>query len=289
MKFLFTAATLLTTIAALPLHAGDRPINERRPLKPDARLSIDNLSGLVRVEAWDKPELWLTGSLSEDAKELEIKGSDADLKIEVKFPKIVRNPGPSELTLKVPAGVDLDIEAVSADIQARGLTGPIKADSVSGDIQLDVKSRRVSAGTVSGDIRVDAAAEEIRVGSVSGDVTVRGGRGELRGETVSGDLRMEARAVRKLDVETVSGDLVLDLELAPGAEVEAESMSGDVRLLLPALPEGDLDLETFSGEVRSAWSPSPGEGAHEFHREGEPEGHVELNSFSGDITLEKKN
>lgn len=286
MKSMTVPVLLLVATLATPALAEDRPINERRPLKPDAQLNIDNLSGLVEIEAWDKPELLLTGTLSGDAKELQITGSDSALRIVVKFPKVVRNPDPSTLTLKVPAGIDLDVEGVSADIRARGLTGPIKVDTVSGDVALDVKSRKVSAGTVSGDIRLNAPAEEIRIGSVSGDVSVRGVRGEVRGENVSGDLRIEARAVRELDVETVSGDLELDLELLPEAEVDVETLSGQVALTLPALPEGAIEIDSFSGELESDW-PLKARGG-EFRQDGSGKGSLSLSTFSGDVILKKR-
>ena len=254
----------------------DRPIDERRPLKADARVSVDNVAGLIEVEAWDKRELQLTGTLSGDAERLEISGDESSLSIEVKLPFISRNPGDTTLRLKVPAGITLDAEGVSADIRVRGLTGPVKADSVSGDIVVDVASKKVNLGTVSGDITLQTAAEETRVATVSGDITVRGtARGELRGESVSGDLEVE-------------------VDLTRDSDVSVETLSGNVVLTLPRLPEGKIEMETFSGEVTSAWPATPGrsaKGGHhdkEVRHDGGGKGRVRLHSFSGDIELKKK-
>lgn len=289
MKTLSRVALLL----ALALQAGaagaadDRPVDERRPLKADARVSVSNIAGLVEVETWDRNELHLTGTLGDEVEELEIRGSESSLSIEPRVPERTRNIGPTVLKLKVPAGVSLDAETVSADIRVRGLRGAIDAESVSGDVQLDVLSKRVEASSVSGDVTLTAPAEETRIESVSGNVTVRGARGELRSESVSGDLHVEARAVRRLQAETVSGDLTLDLELVEPAEVSVETLSGEVELVLPRLPEGNLEMETFSGELESAFTPGPGR-AKEYVHEGKGGGHVKLSSFSGDITLKKK-
>lgn len=281
---------VLLLVAALPAQAEERPVSyQRAGLKPNVKISVDNLSGSVEVKAWDKPELSMTGTLGADVVALETTGDESSIKIVVRHPKIVHNPDPTQLRLFVPIGAELEIDTVSADIRVGGVRGPVKVDSVSGDVILDVASARVSAGTVSGDLHVGAAgAEDLRVSSVSGDVEVRGPHGSVRGETVSGDLRLSAQGVKKLEAQTVSGDLVLDLELAADADVKAESLSGDVRLTLPAQPEGDLSLETFSGSVSSAWSLTPDEEAHTYRRDGKGRGRVALNSFSGDVSMEKR-
>jgi len=265
-----------------------RRIDERRPLKPDARVSVSNVAGSIEVEAWDKNELHLTGTLAEEVEKLEITGSESSLKIEVKLPKRTRNTGDTVLKLKVPAGIALDARGVSADITAKGLRGEIEAESVSGDIELDVASKRVEASSVSGDVTVRAPAEATRVESVSGDVTVRGVKGELHSESVSGDVTVQAREVRVLEVKTVSGDLELDLELAREAKVTADTLSGEVRLTLPKLPEGEIELETFSGELESGLLPGLGHGVKDYQREGSGKGRLRLHSFSGDIVLKKR-
>lgn len=282
------ALALALALQATAAGAADgRPVDERRPLKADARVSVSNVAGLIEVEAWDRNELHLTGTLSDEVEQLEISGSDARLKIAVRVREKSRNVGDTTLRLKVPAGVTLSAEAVSADIRVRGLRGDLDLDSVSGDVGVDAQSRKVEASSVSGDVALRGPAEDTRVESVSGNVTVLGARGELRSESVSGDLRVEARAIRRLKAESVSGDVLVDLELAQGAEVSVESLSGDVQLVLPQMPEGELEMETFSGELESAWPPSPG-ASRDYRYAGKGPGRVKLSSFSGDITLKKR-
>jgi DUF4097 and DUF4098 domain-containing protein YvlB len=305
----------LSLILALGLALGataaqadeDRPVNERRPLKADARVEVSNVAGLIQVEAWDKNELHLTGTLSEEVEKLEITGNESRLKIEVKLRRRTRNVEDTILKLKVPAGVSLEAEGVSADVTVRGLRGEIDASTVSGDVRLDVESKKVEAQSVSGDVTVEAPAAVTHVESVSGDVTVRGAKGEVRGQTVSGDVMVFAQAARRIDVKSVSGDLELDLELTADAEVEAETMSGDVQLSVPRLPDVDVDLETYSGEIaRSELLPDFRGKQHrqhsrddddddddddegmEYSRDGKGPGRVRLHSFSGDIVLKKR-
>lgn len=279
--------TLTALLAAAHAWAGDpRPVDERRPLKPDAHVAVINTAGLIEVEAWDRGEIHITGELSDEVEALEIKGSESSLRIEVKLPKHTRNVEHTTLRIKAPAGISLEAAAVSADVAVKGLRGDVRAESVSGDIRLDVGSKRVDAASVSGDVTVSAPSEDTRVESVSGDVTVRGGRRELRGESVSGDVRVQLREVRRLELETVSGDLDVDVDLAADAEVDVETLSGQVRLVLPELPKGGLEFQTFSGEIESDFA--LGRSGRQYSRDGDGRGQVELNTFSGDIELRKR-
>lgn len=289
----------LALLAANAWAAEGRPINETRPLKADARLSVSNVSGSIEVETWGKNELQLTGTLAPEVEKLVIEGDSGNLTIEVKLPKRSRRSGDTILKLKVPAGIELDAEGVSADVRAKGLKGPVEASTVSGDITLDVASTRVEAESVSGDVLVTAPNAEVRAESVSGDITLRGARGEVRGESVSGSVSVEAREVRRIEAESVSGDLTFDLQLGKDAEVSIETLSGEVEITLPAMPDIDIDIETFSGDLESAFGdlasePSRHHGdddGHEgkhYRRDGSGRGHMHVQSFSGDIVLKKK-
>jgi DUF4097 and DUF4098 domain-containing protein YvlB len=294
---LIFALGLALGAGAVQATDADRPIDERRPLKADARVEVSNVAGEITVETWDKNELHLTGSLSEQVEKLEITGDASRLKIEVKLPKRTRNVDDTVLHLKVPAGISLEAEGVSADISVRGIKGDLDASTVSGDVEIDVGSKSVEARSVSGDVNVRAPASVTRVESVSGDVTVHGVKGEVRGETVSGSVEVRGTTTRRVEVKSVSGDLEMDIELAIDAEVEAETMSGDVRLHVPKLPDVDIDLETYSGEIEPTellpdfkgrrHSNDDDEG-REYSRTGKGPGRVRLHSFSGDIEIRKK-
>lgn len=299
-KPLSLVLTLGLALGGTLAHAGDegRPIDERRPLRNDAHVEVSNVAGAITVESWDRNELHLTGTLAEQVEKLEITGTDARLRIEVKLPKRARNIDETILHLKVPSGISLEAEGVSADVTVRGIKGDVEAASVSGDVELAVGSKNVEAQSVSGDVMVDAPAATVtRVESVSGDVTIRGAKGDVRGETVSGDVMVRGQTARRLEVQSVSGDLELDVELAADAEVEGETMSGDVRLIVPRLPDVRIELETYSGEIeRSELLPDykgphhggDGHEGSEYSRDGKGPGRVKLHSFSGDIEINKR-
>ena len=64
---------------------------------------------------------------------------------------------------------------VSGDVQVRGLTGSINANSVSGDVAVTGAIRKATVDIVSGSTLVDAAGDvnTIHINSVSGGTTVR--------------------------------------------------------------------------------------------------------------------
>ena len=109
----------------------------------------------------------------------------------------------------------LDIDAVSADIGAAGLwAGKIKIESVSGMTELSIEDNgklpdKISVNSVSGDVVLlipDSMGYELEMESVSGDQNIRNMSVTNRGDKVIyGDGGTE------IEVETVSGDLIIDL------------------------------------------------------------------------------
>lgn len=263
------------------------PINERHPLNAGGRLSVKNLAGSIEVKAWDRNEVQLSGWLGEDVEKLEVSGDAASLAIEVRYPRKMRGGlEDTALQLQVPAGVVLDLEAVSADVRVSGMRGPIKASSVSGDVSLDVGSSKVEANSVSGNVKLRAPATETRLASVSGDLHADGLRGTLKAETVSGEVEISGGPYAELSAESVSGDLVLGVEVSDGANLSAETLSGDIVLRLPKSPNAKLTMKTFSGELRNGFGPAVDEDRRSYaHSYGGGKGVIRLNSFSGDIDI----
>ena len=287
MKKAMLFAVLMSVALGASAAGAHRPVDEHRPLKPDAQVSVTNTAGTIEVQAWDKNELALTGELSEEVTSLDIAGSDAKLSIEVKLPHNTGHVGDTRLKLMVPAGIRLEAHGVSADVTARGLRGPASIETVSGDIRLDGAPPQVELHSVSGDVDAQAAGPA-HVETVSGDVGLRGAKDEVHVKTVSGDVRLDAGTLRALTLQTVSGDLDVQADFAAGAESSVETLSGEVTLRLPALPDGEVEMETFSGDLTTDFGPAPGEDAKEYRHEGAGKGRLHLESFSGDIRLKKR-
>jgi DUF4097 and DUF4098 domain-containing protein YvlB len=283
----FILIILLSAIAPLALATDGTPINEHRPLSATGKITVNNLSGVIEVRAWDKNEVEITGTLGRGSEKLDIKGGGDRLDIEVRLPARARNVESSELFLRVPEGAQVELESVSADLTVNGTRGPVRVTSVSGDVTIEGPMREVRAETVSGDMTVKAASAETRLQSVSGDIQVRQASGIFRAETVSGDLKVSGGNFAEVDVEAVSGDLELKLDsLNDDAEVRVDSVSGNVEFTVPKTLNTQLRLETYSGDLRSDFGKQERDEPERISATlGSGKGRFQVETHSGDITL----
>lgn len=300
--------TTFRTITSLPLLAlllaplaavGATPIDETRPLRSGADVSVDNLKGEIIVRAWDREQIHIGGSLGEGVEKLEIEGEGDRIRITVRYPESGgwfgwgnRGGGqPSRLEISVPRRVELDLEGVSADIEVQGTEGEqLEVATVSGDIDVDATARRTDLATVSGDLDARVRGEGLEVESVSGDVAIHGdGVRRIEAESVSGDIDIQTGRIDAVGGSTVSGDFGLSAELAGRARVRIEALSGDVSLRLLGAPSARLKASSFSGSIRSPVGTvekseyGPGSSLETTIGDGEAE--IGLETFSGSITV----
>lgn len=287
MKRVGTSLVAAALALAVPVWAAT-PIDEKRPLEADGRLSVNNLAGLIEVSGWDRNEVAITGQLGSDVEKLEISGDARSLVVRVRYPsKLHGGVEASDLRLQVPKAAVLVLEAVSADVRVSGTRGPLTANSVSGNVEARVESEVVALNSVSGDVVVEAPARDAKLQSVSGDIRARSLKGTVEAETVSGDLQLSGKAFRSIEAQSVSGDLVLDLGLDAAAVLRAETLSGEIRTRLAQAPDAVVTLKTFSGELSGDYAGASADIREIEKTVGTGKGRIELNSFSGDIYLGK--
>ena len=268
------AATLCLALAA-PAAFADTPINQVHPLSPTGSVDISNVKGSIVVQAWERPEVKITGSLGAGVEKLSVEGDRGALHIEVKYPNRANNTEPTVLVVQVPLQADLEISTVSANIDVHGVAPrELSLESVSGDVVLTFNSGDVEASAVSGDLTLN--------GRLNGEVSV---------ETVSGNMRVDSRGerLRRLSASTVSGDAELKAALAPDGEISMESVSGDLTLIAPRDLSAKVSGESFSGDLNAPGAKiereefGPGSSFHT--RYGAGKGEVRIETFSGDATL----
>jgi len=278
----------LLTLAPLAAVAG-QSINERWDLDARATVSIENIAGEIVIQGWDRDEAHLTGELGNSVDELEIDASRSRLQINVKN-RNNRNIDDTDLKLMVPLGANIDVSAVSANIDVSGMENDkLTASSVSGDVEVKATSQRVSIESVSGDVEFNGQTKRISAESVSGDINLSGISGEITATTVSGDMDVHAGSIDGAKFETVSGDIMVSGELSANARLTAESMSGDAIIVLPSGQEGLFKAQSFSGRIYSDFGSvqhaKHGPGSHLKHMAGSGGAEVRVESFSGNIKL----
>ncbi|MEO6173142.1 MAG: DUF4097 family beta strand repeat-containing protein [Arenimonas sp.] len=298
------SAVALTALL-VPLSAlAATPINQIRALNADGEVRVENVSGLIKIRVWNQAKVQITGSLGEGAEKLVVEGDARSLLVKVKYPESkgwfnwgggVHIKEPSNLILMVPIKAALALEAVSADIDVQGSAAPrMSIDSVSGNSSVLASTvGKLSVESVSGNVVLKLTSPQVSVNTVSGDVKMLGHlNNRVDVETVSGNIDLETPVLNQLHFNTVSGDGRFHTSLANDGRIEMDSVSGTLLLGLPKTSSVQLKLESFSGDISSAIGKvvkeeyGPGQSLNA--RLGEGKGRIDLNTMSGDVIIEVK-
>ena len=164
--------------------------------------------------------------------------------------------GSAELAVELPRGSRVALDGASTDVSVTGIQGPGRFRTASGDLILQDVGGNLDIESVSGDVRVDAvAAIEVVGRSISGDAVFRMPRlTRFEFNTTSGDIRIDAELTGHgpWSIKSISGDVVVVARNA--IQVEAQSVTGDLI--------SDLQHKTVSGPGRRLMTvggtPKPG-------------------------------
>ncbi len=151
------------------------------------------------------------------------------------------------LVITVPAswsGNEMEVETVSASVGISQLT-----------------ARKIALETVSGDCNLEmCSTSELSMDSVSGNLEYRGNLDKASCDTMSGNMTLGLEAApREVDMDSMSGDLILTLPEVPGFSVSIDSMSGTLSSQFPTTVSGNkhiygngssrIDMDTMSGDI----------------------------------------
>lgn len=178
-------------------------------------------------------------------------------------------------------------------------------DDLSLQVKVPSEMPRLSFTTSSGDVRMDRiSVGNLQGKTASGDVKVMGVRTEeLRISATSGDLELEDVKVKKADLSTASGDIEADVcadtvtfstasgdinAITSGNPIQADmnSVSGDIRLDMELLSGMETTVNTVSGDIGIRWQgrrQKVGRGSYRF---GDGSSKVKVNTVSGDIEID---
>ncbi|MFE4332713.1 MULTISPECIES: DUF4097 domain-containing protein [unclassified Streptomyces] len=136
------------------------------------------------------------------------------------------------VSLAVPAGSAVEVGVVGAGAVVSGIRGRTDVRGVSGDTTLVGLAGPVRAETVSGSVEAQSVTGDLRFQTVSGDLTVVEGAGaSIRADSVSGNMVLDLDPTGKptdIRLATVSGELAIRLPHPADATVEANTASGAV-------------------------------------------------------------
>lgn len=164
---------------------------------------------------------------------------------------------PRSLTLS-----KLDIESVNGNIYIDCNASKIDIDNVNGNIDLKGTATRVEVESVNGNNIIECNASIVNVENVNGSVEVRGTANSIDIENVNGSITVACKeSLMSLDVETVSGNVNLNIADTRGFRLEYETISGKMsssfsgqltmqgRVYVYLGGGAAIDVETVSGSL----------------------------------------
>jgi DUF4097 and DUF4098 domain-containing protein YvlB len=254
-KIMKRAALVLATVLVPAWALAQTPVDRKRPAAASGKVTIENMSGSVKVTGWDRAEVQVKGTLGEGA-ELSFAGGENQTSIEVEAEHGNPMGIKSDLEVLVPSGSSVSIEGFSSTIVVSGVTGSVSAETVNGSITQSGTAKGVELQSVNGAIEVTKASGRIQAEAVNGAVTVRDASGELEASTVNGKLLVTGGSFDRVALESVSGGVRFEAGLSAKAALSVESVSGSVELFFPAGFGAEFSVSTFSGAITNELGPA---------------------------------
>lgn len=230
-------------VALLP----PQPVDTIIEVRPGDRVVLENILGEIFIEASDGDGLEVRGEDAEAA--LRVRRSGSTLRI-VSDDSKGRRRG-VEATIRLPAGVDVEITGLSLDVSVIGMNGRIDVRNVSGDIWIENVGGAVDVRTIEGEIDVVRARAGVRASSQSDDVRLRSVSGPIAVHSGSGNIELVDIVSGSVRAETQDGDIEFSGSIERGGEYGFFVHDGDVVIEIPSSAGAEVSVSTFDGDFES--------------------------------------
>jgi DUF4097 and DUF4098 domain-containing protein YvlB len=253
MKHLFLTSSFVLCLLALAttsLRAQDE-LHQTYPLSANGTVSIQNVSGYIRITSWNENRVQVDAVKRGDREEfsqVEIRVADSPDRLEITtvYP---RNFGRGRNRVEVNYDVKVPRSAVLAPITSTSgaitITEPgarLNARSTSGDVVVRGSRGEVNIASTSGDVGISEAEANVTAHSTSGDLTATDIRADLTAHATSGSLHIE-RVRGRLQAQSISGRVsVKDI----GGDATLQSISDSVQA---ENIQGRLNVNAVSADV----------------------------------------
>ena len=259
-----SAAALLVAVVALPLTAEGQERDRERQRETDAYqwsgripagawLRMRNINGRIRVVAGSgetaevtADKTWRRGN--PDQVRIEMVRDGDNVTICAIWHENVRcgpdgysgrgrtergNDVAVEFTVRLPRGVNVQLNTVNGGLSVEGATGQVEAETVNGGINVTSTAGPVSAETTNGSITATMGADRLE--------------NDVEFETVNGSitLTLPASINANLEMRTVNGSLSSDFPITISGRIRPRSLNA-------TLGSGGrtLEVRTVNGSIR---------------------------------------
>jgi DUF4097 and DUF4098 domain-containing protein YvlB len=254
------------------------------------RLEVNNFSGSITVTAWNQDRVRIVSAAGGDP--FTVEGGAITIEVSTQG-EDYGGPGEAELSISVPAWMDLELSGNEVDISTRGSRGKVEASTVEGDVTIDGGTGSIEVSSVEGDITISNAQGRVELSTYEGQVSIRAVSGEaLDISTVDGDIDLSDVTSANISANTVDGDMSWGGRLSPTGAYRFSTHDGDILLTLDGEPDATVSVDTFDGELTSDWPVvvqrgGTGHGGKMTFTLGAGRARLELSSFDGTIALKR--
>jgi DUF4097 and DUF4098 domain-containing protein YvlB len=285
MLILPLAAVLVTSVS---LQQGKFDTDTTVSVSAGTRLSVQSLQGDVVVRAWDRNQVRIQASHS-SRTQIEARVSESVLRLEPKGRGMAGAwGGLVDYELTVPVAMAIELQGMGGDVRIEGTRGDVSVNNIEGNITVQGGGGSLTLVTVNGAVSVTGARGRVEARSVSEDVELTDVQGDVTVETVSGDLRMTRIDARRVEAQTVSGDVTFEGAIRPDGNYALLTHSGDITIAMPEAVSATIRTAVASGDVGASFTLPEAERAtrsRKTFRLGGGGATIEIETFSGDIQL----
>jgi len=186
---------------------------------------------------------------------------------------------------------DLNIDVVSASVEAERTAGSLIVDTGSGSVTLRGNRGDISVDTGSGRVELsDLSGSRLKVDTGSGGIAGRNIQAEdLLLGTGSGRVGLDDVRSGSISIDTGSGGVHVGLLSAPSSLL-VDTGSGGVTIMGPADLGARVELETGSGSIQSDYAMTIANKDHGYIRGtiGDGRGRIKVDTGSGGVSLRQR-
>jgi hypothetical protein len=280
--------TLCMDSGRISVHGGDR-----REVR--ARTSKGNKVAFHRAAdaSPENPATRLEVMVSEPT------GEEGD---EEEEPQFGQCSGSTDIELEVPRDATLFFKSENGDFDVDGVA-EAHIESQNGRINLRHITRAVEATTIEGDVSLEDSSGRARLESFGGGVEAinvsKLSEGDFfRAKSVSNDIVLENVNHSRVEVSTISGEVLMRGALARAGRYDLKTISGDITLTMPVdssfqltakVSEGGEIVTDFPLKYTSAISTSTAlSSGRMVGTYGKGDATISLSSFNGTLRLRKQ-
>ncbi len=272
---LLVYAALASTLSA---QSGARsPVHRGMGVSPGVSLRVFVPAGRVRIAVWSRDSIDVTGTIGPTASVF--GGGNRDY---AKFGVEPLRAGDTQL-----AEADWVVTVpLRAHAWVKMTAGAIETDGTQGEVELYAVGGSITVRRASGNTSVESIDAAVSIEDSRGDLRVRGGKAKLSLRDVSGTasvtsvsgnvdvLGSTAPAGR---IETIGGNILLDVRQLRGTALDLQTHGGSVTAVVDAAAVPLFDLVSRTGVVTNA-----------VPRGTAANGSIVARSFRGAITVQRR-